>query len=82
MTDNVLLSVEQLSLTLPAPGGRVEALSDVSFTVRKGETFALVGESGCGKSLTASAIMQLLPAGASVPKGRIVFDGTDLLSLT
>ena len=82
MTDNVLLSVEQLSLTLPAPGGRVEALSDVSFTVRKGETFALVGESGCGKSLTASAIMQLLPAGASVPKGRIVFDGTDLLKLT
>lgn len=82
MVDDVLLSVEHLSLTLPGPGGRVEALSDVSFDVRRGETFALVGESGCGKSLTASAIMQLLPEGAAVPHGRIVFEGTDLLSLT
>lgn len=80
--DDTLLRVEHLSLTLTDKGRRFEALSDISFDVRRGETFALVGESGCGKSLTASAIMQLLPESARVPRGRILFEGTDLLALT
>ena len=58
-TDDVLLHVDRLTLTLPAASGPIEALSGVDFTVRRGEVFALVGESGCGKSLTASAVVRL-----------------------
>lgn len=81
-TDDVLLHVDRLTLTLPAASGPIEALSGVDFTVRRGEVFALVGESGCGKSLTASAVVRLLAPGARTPDGRIRFEGRDLLGLT
>ena len=54
----------------------------VSFTVRRGEALALVGESGCGKSLTAMALMRLLPEDAQVPSGTVTLEGRELLSLT
>jgi peptide/nickel transport system ATP-binding protein len=82
MDDGILLSVRRLSLTLPTESGRAQALNDVTFDVPRGSVFALVGESGCGKSLTASAIMRLLPEGARVPRGEILLEGTDLLALT
>lgn len=81
-TDDVLLHVDRLTLTLPSDSGPIEALSGVDFTVRRGEVFALVGESGCGKSLTASAVVRLLAPGARTPDGRIRFEGRDLLGLT
>ncbi len=81
-TDDVLLHVDRLTLTLPSGSGPIEALSGVDFTVRRGEVFALVGESGCGKSLTASAVVRLLAPGARTPDGRIRFEGRDLLGLT
>ena len=55
-----LLSVDRLTIDLPLSGGVLHPVRGVSFTVRRGEALALVGESGCGKSLTAMALMRLL----------------------
>ena len=54
-----MLEVRQLSLAVPSPQGPVAAVSDVSFTLRPGRVLSLVGESGCGKTLTAQAILRL-----------------------
>ncbi|HEX8804844.1 MAG TPA: ATP-binding cassette domain-containing protein, partial [Acidimicrobiales bacterium] len=77
--DEVLLRLEGVDVEFPAgPGQRVSAVSDVSLDVAPGETLGLVGESGCGKSTTARAIMQLpKPTG-----GRILFDGHELTALS
>jgi peptide/nickel transport system permease protein len=75
-----LLEVRNLSIRFPERYGDIPIVDDVSFTVRPGETMALVGESGCGKSLTSLAIMGLLPRTAKV-SGSILFDGIDLLTL-
>ncbi|MEA2892663.1 MAG: peptide/nickel transport system ATP-binding protein, partial [Bradyrhizobium sp.] len=73
-----LLTVDNLSATYKLPRGRqLTAVANVSFTVTKGETLGLVGESGCGKSTVARSIMQLpKPSGGSV-----TFEGRDLASL-
>ncbi len=81
MSEKPLLSVRDLSVDLPLEGGTLHAVRQVSFELKRGETLALVGESGCGKSMAASALMRLLPEDARTPAGRIVFDGTELLSL-
>ncbi len=74
-----LLKVENLSLRFTGKTGSLHALSDVSFHVEKGEILSFVGESGCGKSVTAMSILRLLPrSGVSYPTGRILFDGADL----
>jgi peptide/nickel transport system ATP-binding protein len=76
---DIALSVEDLVVEFPLKRGlKVQAVSGISFDVRRGETLGLVGESGCGKSTTGRAIMQL-PAPTS---GRIVFEGRDLTSLS
>jgi oligopeptide/dipeptide ABC transporter ATP-binding protein len=62
------------------PGGIVSVLREVRFALAPGETLALVGESGCGKSLTALAILGLLPAGGVVTSGRVWLEGRDLTS--
>ncbi len=77
-----LLDVRDLRTWFDTSGGVVRAVDGVSFDVQPGETLALVGESGCGKSVTALSIMRLVPS----PPGRIVggevrFDGRDLLAL-
>jgi peptide/nickel transport system ATP-binding protein len=78
----MLLSVNNLQTHFRLPGGRVaRAVDGVSFTLDAGETLALVGESGCGKSATAFSIMRLLPANAVHPGGSILFDDEDLLQL-
>ena len=78
---SALLEVNDLSTRFFTPAGVVNAVTDVSFDLREGESLALVGESGCGKSITALSIMRLIPS----PPGRIVsgsvrFMGQDLLA--
>ena len=72
-----LLEVADLRVTLPTAHGPAEALRGVSFVLEAGDTLGLIGESGCGKSLTALALMGLLPDGARVA-GSIRFDGLEL----
>ncbi|MCA2010447.1 ABC transporter ATP-binding protein [Cereibacter sphaeroides] len=81
-TDKVLLSVEDLKLDLRDENGWVRVLDGVSFDIRPKETLGVVGESGCGKSMTALSIMQLLPPRSARTEGRINFAGRDLLSLS
>ncbi len=75
-----LLSVTDLTVELQTSRGMVPAVRGVSFELEKGGTLGVVGESGCGKSVTALAIMGLLPDGARTT-GRVDLDGTDLLTL-
>jgi len=75
------LQIEGLSVSFKTTVGRVKAAEDICFDLKEGQTLALVGETGCGKSVVASAIMQLLPHNASV-QGRAVFAGRDLLALS
>jgi oligopeptide/dipeptide ABC transporter ATP-binding protein len=78
-----LLDVRNLRTQFATRGGVVRAVDDVSWDVREGETVALVGESGCGKSVSALSIMRLVsqPAGQIIG-GQIVFKGRDLLTLS
>jgi peptide/nickel transport system ATP-binding protein len=77
-----LLAVEGLTVGFATETGRVRVVEEVSFAVGAGRTVGLVGESGCGKSVTAMSIMRLLPSPPSfVEGGRVLFDGSDLLRL-
>jgi peptide/nickel transport system ATP-binding protein len=73
-----VLEVQGLHVDIPLAAGVLHAVRNVGFAVEKGETFCLVGESGCGKSLTALAIMNLLPPRAQRRADRLIFDGRDL----
>ena len=75
-----LLDVRDLRLQLDTARGQAEALRGISFTLQAGETLGLIGESGCGKSITALALMGLLPESASV-QGSIMFEGRELTAL-
>jgi peptide/nickel transport system ATP-binding protein len=77
-----LLTVENLTIALPAGADRPNAVENVSFTLAAGEILCIVGESGSGKSISASAIMGLLPKRLPATGGRIVFDGQNLLTLS
>lgn len=78
----VLLEVQNLSTEFDTDEGRVRAVDDISFDVVAGETLGIVGESGCGKSVTALSIMRLLPQPmGQVAGGRILFRGQDLAHL-
>jgi peptide/nickel transport system ATP-binding protein len=76
-----LLEVEQLAVDIPTASGELRAVRGVSFALDKGENLGIVGESGCGKSLTALAIMNLLPKTARRSARRLVFSGIDLKGL-
>ena len=75
-----LLSVENLSVTFATESGPLPAVREIDFTLSEGETACLVGESGCGKSLTAKAILRLTPENTFL-KGRVLFHGSNLLAL-
>lgn len=79
-TEAPLLEVQELSIAFPRHGD-VNVVDRVSFSVRPGETMSLVGESGCGKSITSLAIMGLLDPKAKIT-GRIMYDGKDLLTMS
>ena len=76
-----VLEVKGLSIAFPAQHGDVDIVDNVSFSVRPGETMGLVGESGCGKSITSMAVMGLLPPTARIT-GEIAFKGRDILAMT
>ncbi len=75
------MKVENLSTVLDTAAGPLRAVDGISFELKKGECFALVGESGCGKSMTALSLMRLLPEVGRIAAGRVELDGVDLLGL-
>ncbi|MFI4982114.1 MAG: ATP-binding cassette domain-containing protein, partial [Nevskiales bacterium] len=76
-----LLQVSDLNVHFGTGASATRAIADVSFTVRKGERVGIVGESGCGKTVTGLALMGLLPRRSARVTGRVVMDGRDLLEL-
>jgi peptide/nickel transport system ATP-binding protein len=78
---DTMLNVEDLKVALDADAGLVKAIDGLTLSIQRGETFALVGESGCGKSMTALALMRLLPDNGSVTQGHVRLEGQDLLAL-
>ncbi len=75
------LDVQGVSVQIRLPGSRrVQAVDDVSFTIDRGEALAVVGESGCGKTMLAMAILDLLPNGGEVTAGKVLLEGVDLRS--
>ncbi|MDM0043304.1 ABC transporter ATP-binding protein [Variovorax dokdonensis] len=75
-----LLEVDDLHVALRTPRGPAEAVRGIGFTLERGETLGIVGESGCGKSITVQSLMGLLPSSAKV-SGSIRFDGRELVGL-
>lgn len=73
-----VLEIKNLSVSIDSPGGTVQAVRDVSLTLHKGEVLAIVGESGCGKSILCRSVMKLLPRHARIVQGSIVADGVDI----
>lgn len=79
---NTLLEVKNLNVDLHLPAGTLHAVRNVSFSVEQGKTLSLVGESGCGKSMIAMAIMDLLPRSATYTADRIAFEGRDIQDMS
>jgi peptide/nickel transport system ATP-binding protein len=78
---SALLEVAQLDVRIPVAGGLLHPVRDVSLSLGRGDVLCIVGESGCGKSLTSLALMNLLPTRARRSAQRLSFDGIDLLRL-
>lgn len=76
-----ILEVKNLNLGFETESGFKQALYDVSFSLEKGKLHAIVGESGCGKTISAMSILRLLPKTAKITSGEILFEGKDLLKL-
>ena len=77
-----LLKIENLSVSIDSPSGKVEAVRDVSLELHPGEVLAIVGESGCGKSMLCKSVMKLLPKSAKIEGGKILINGADITSFT
>ena len=78
----MLLKINDLHTYFKSPKGIIKAVNGVSFEIGEGKTVAVVGESGCGKSVTASTLMGILNKKTSIVEGEILFEGKDLLKLT
>ena len=76
-----MIAIEGLTTELASDAGLVRAVDALSLTIESGQTFALVGESGCGKSMTALSLLRLLPDSGRVAAGTVVLDGTELMGL-
>jgi peptide/nickel transport system ATP-binding protein/oligopeptide transport system ATP-binding protein len=82
MSEDVLLKIRNLKTYFEVRGGLLKAVDDVSLSLKAGQTLGLVGESGCGKSVTASSVMGLVPMPPGrIEGGQILFEGVDLLGL-
>ena len=80
-SDNVLLDIKNLRTQFFTEGGVVHAVDGINFSVKRGEVVGLVGESGCGKSVTSLSIMRLIAQPGRIVEGQIIFDDEDLVSL-
>ncbi len=76
-----MLDIHDLRVALDSETGIVKAIDGLQLSIQRGETFALVGESGCGKSMTALALMRLLPDNGRITGGRVALEGVDTLAL-
>ena len=76
------LEVKDLRISFRTEAGKLQAVRDISFDLKRGRTLAIVGESGSGKSVTSRAIMGILAGNATVEAGQILYDGTDLLKMS
>jgi peptide/nickel transport system ATP-binding protein len=76
-----MLKIEDLKVALDSDAGLVKAIDGLTLSIERGETFALVGESGCGKSMTALALMRLLPDNGRVTRGRLDLGGEEVFGL-
>jgi len=79
---NNILKVENLKINFFTRKGIVYAVDDISFTLKKGETLGLVGESGCGKTTTVLGLMKIVPTPGEITGGRILIDGKDIMPLS
>lgn len=73
MSEDIILKVEHLHTSFYNGGEKVDIVKDASFTVYKGKTLAIVGESGCGKSVTVHSVMNLLPKAGKIEKGSVTY---------
>lgn len=80
MKDDVILNIEHLNVTFITKRGTAQAVNDISFQLCRGEKLGIVGESGCGKSVTSKSIMRLLPEPPAKITGKIFFENEELLS--
>ncbi len=76
-----VLQVTDLEIQIRGANGSFTVVSDMSLSVKAGETLCIVGESGCGKSMTALGLLRLLPEAASITSGKIMIDGADFLAM-
>ena len=76
-----ILEVKNLNMSYKTIDGEVEAVKDVSFTVKEGESFGIVGESGCGKTSVAMSLLQLQADNGKITNGEIIFDGKNIVGL-
>jgi oligopeptide/dipeptide ABC transporter ATP-binding protein len=83
LSEKVILDVKNLTTAFHTESGKIRAVDDVSFEVKKKQTLGIVGESGCGKSVTALSVMRLLPKPTGIiERGHIFFQNTDIIGLT
>ncbi|MGW1673054.1 dipeptide/oligopeptide/nickel ABC transporter permease/ATP-binding protein [Streptomyces sp. NPDC002324] len=81
-TNDSLLSVRDLTVSYTTPAGPILAVDGVTFDIARGDTVGVVGESGCGKTTTALAVIALLGGGGQIDSGHVLFDGRDLAALS
>src|SRR6056300_1643842 len=81
MNQQNILEVKNLNMIYTTLEGNVNAVNDLSFEIKKGSSFGLVGESGCGKTSVAMTLMQLQADNAKIVSGNILFDGQDMVGL-
>ena len=79
---DIILDVQNLSMHYETLEGNVLAVKDVTFNVKSGESFGLVGESGCGKTSVAMTLLQLQPENSVISEGSIKLDGKELIGLS
>ena len=77
-----ILEASDLSVSFETDAGEVQAVRDVSLSLKEGEVLAIVGESGCGKSVLCKSLMKMLPGNARIKSGKILANGIDTKSVT